>query len=90
MFVQSLTYLLRTGPPDGQDLLGASNFAILAARLVSRGSFGRMTAYQRRYNLTDIPLVTVTQGVNAVDVERMYDAERYKPRVDLIWAALEV
>jgi ATP-dependent phosphofructokinase / diphosphate-dependent phosphofructokinase len=89
VFMQSLTYLLRTGPPDGQDLLGASNFAILAARLVTEGHFGRMTSYERRYNITDIPLSTVTQGVNAVNVSQMYDLDNYKPKVDLIWAALE-
>jgi 6-phosphofructokinase 1 len=89
VFMQSLTYLLRTGPPDGQDLLGASNFAILAARLVRDGHFGRMTSYERRYNITDIPLSTVTQGVNAVNVNQMYDIDNYKAKVDLIWAALE-
>lgn len=86
---QPLTYLLRTGPPDGQDLLGATNYAILAARLLKKGKFGRMTAYQQRYNLTDIDLNIVTQGVHGVDVEQMYDVENYQPKVDLIWAAQE-
>jgi 6-phosphofructokinase 1 len=86
---QPLTYLLRTGSPDGQDLLGATNFAILAARLLKEGKFGRMTAYQQRYNLTDIPLDTVTQGVHGVDVDEMYDVENYRPKVNLIWAALD-
>jgi 6-phosphofructokinase 1 len=89
VFLQTLTYLLRTGPPDGQDLLGATNFAILAARLLREGKFGRMTAYQQRYNLTDVDLALVTQGVNGVDVDEMYDVDRYKPKVNLIWAALE-
>ncbi len=48
-----------------------------------------MTAYQQRYNLTDVDLTVVTRGVNAVDVDQMYDAERYKPKVNLIWAAQE-
>ncbi len=89
VFLQSLTYLLRTGPPDGQDLLGATNFAILAARLLQEGKFGRMTAYQQRYNLTDVDLNIVTQGVHGVDVDEMYDVDNYKPKVNLIWAALE-
>lgn len=84
---QPLTYLLRTGPPDGQDLLGATNFAILAARLLKEDKFGRMTAYQQRYNLTDIELNMVTQGVHGVDVEQMYDVDNYRPKVNLIWAA---
>jgi 6-phosphofructokinase len=89
VFHQPLTYLLRTGPPDGQDLLGATNFAILAIRLLKEGKFGRMTAYQQRYNLTDIDLNIVTKGVHRVDVDEMYDVKEYKPKVNLIWAALE-
>jgi 6-phosphofructokinase 1 len=81
--------LLRTGAPDGQDLLGATNFAILAARLLKEGKFGRMTAYQQRYNLTDVDLNIVTQGVHGVDVDEMYDVDNYRPKVNLIWAALE-
>ena len=87
--LQALTYLLRTGPPDGQDLLGATNFAILAVRLLKEEKFGRMTVYQQRYNLTDVYLNTVTQGVNGVNVEEMYDVDQYKPKVNLIWAAQE-
>lgn len=89
VFMQPLTYLLRTGSPDGQDLLGATNFAILAARLLAEEKFGRMTAYQQRYNLTDVDLQLVTQGVNGVDVDNMYDADNYRPKVNLIWAAQE-
>lgn len=89
VFLQPLTYLLRTGVPDGQDLLGATNFAILAARLLKEGKFGRMTAYQQRYNLTDVDLQVVTQGVNRVDVAEMYDVDQYRPKVNLIWAAQE-
>jgi 6-phosphofructokinase len=89
VFLQPLTYLLRTGSPDGQDLLGATNFAILAARLLKAGKFGRMTAYHQRYYLTDIDLNIVTQGVNRVNVDEMYDIDNYKPKVNLIWAAQE-
>lgn len=89
VFLQPLTYLLRTGSPDGQDLLGATNFAILAARLLKEGKFGRMTAYQQRYNLTDVDLKVVTQGVHGVDIDSMYDVDEYKPKVNLIWAAQE-
>jgi 6-phosphofructokinase 1 len=89
VMLQPLTYLLRTGPPDGQDLLGAVNFAILATRLVKEGKFGRMVAYQQRYNLTDVDLNLVTQGVNAVEVAEMYDVNNYRPKVNLIWAAQE-
>jgi 6-phosphofructokinase len=89
VMLQPLTYLLRTSPPDGQDLLGAVNFAILATRLVKEGKFGRMVAYQQRYNLTDVDLNLVTQGVNTVEVDEMYDVANYRPKVSLIWAAQE-
>ena len=89
IFMQPLTYLLRTGPPDGQDLLGATNFAILAARLLKEETFGRMTAYQQRYNLTHVDLNMVTLGVHGVDVDEMYDIDNYRPKVNLIWAAQE-
>ena len=87
VILQPLTYLLRTGSPDGQDLLGATNFAILAARLLKAEKYGRMTAYQQRYNLTDVDLQVVTQGVHGVDVAEMYDVENYRPKVNLIWAS---
>jgi 6-phosphofructokinase 1 len=89
VFLQPLTYLLRTGSPDGQDLLGATNFAILAVRLLKQGQYGRMTAYQQRYNLTDVDLNVVTEGAHRVDVDEMYDVNEYKPKVSLIWAAQE-
>ncbi len=89
VFLQSLTYLLRTGAPDGQDMLGAMNFAILAARLVQQGRFGTMTAYRQRYNLTYVDLQQVTEGFNRVDVDLMYDRLSYRPKVDLIWATQE-
>lgn len=87
VFMQSLTYLLRTGSPDGQDLIGATNFAILTARLLKEEKFGRMVAYHQRYNLTDVDLQMVTQDARQVDINLMYDADNYRPKVDLIWAA---
>ena len=87
VFLQSLSYLLRTGTPDGQDLLGATNFAMLAARLVKEGKFGRMTAFQQQDTWTDVDLNVVTQGVKPVDVDAWYDVDNYRPKVTLIWSA---
>jgi 6-phosphofructokinase 1 len=89
VFLQSLNYLLRTGSPDGQDLLGATNFAMLAARLLKEGKFGRMTAFQQHTTWTDIDLNIVTQGIRTVDIDQMYDADNYRPKVTVIWAAQE-
>jgi 6-phosphofructokinase len=87
VFLQSLTYLLRTGSPDGQDLLGATNFAMRAARLVKEGKFGRMAAFQQNYTWTDVDLNVVTQGAKTVDVDEWYDVDNYRPKVTLIWSA---
>ncbi|GAB4545356.1 MAG: 6-phosphofructokinase [Anaerolineae bacterium] len=87
VFLQSLHYLLRTGSPDGQDLLGAANFAMLAARLMKEGKFARMTAFQQIHTWTDVDLSIVMQGVRTVDVAQMYDVDAYRPKVTVIWAA---
>ena len=87
VFLQSLTYLLRTGSPDGQDLLGATNFAMMAARLVREGKFGRMTAFQHHDTWTDVDLNVETKGVKTVDVDAWYDVDNYQPKVKLIWSA---
>lgn len=90
VFFQQLTYLMRTGMPDGQDLLGATNFGMMAARLLKEGQFGRMTAFCRDQTWTHVDLNVATQGVKTVDVNKWYDAKEYKPTTDLIWAATEV
>ena len=87
VLLQSLNYLLRAGSPDGQDLLGATNFALMAARLAKEGKFGRMTAFRQQDVWTDIDLATVTLSVKAVNVDEMYDADTYRPRLSVIWAA---
>lgn len=87
VFAQSLTYLLRTGAPDGQDLLGATNFAFLAAHLLEEGKFGRMTAFVKERMWTDVDLNLAVQGARLVNVESMYDAQEYRPELSLIWSA---
>ena len=84
---QPLTYLLRTGPPDGQDLLGAANFALTAARLLGEGKFGRMTAFIQKEMWTDVDLNLAATGVKTVDIEAWYDADDYKPELSMIWSA---
>lgn len=89
VFIQPLTYLLRTGAPDGQDLLGAANFAFLAAHLLGQGKFGRMTAFVKDQMWTDVDLSLAIQGTRGIDVEMMYDVEQYKPKLSLIWSLEE-
>ena len=84
---QPLTYLLRTGPPDGQDLLGAANFALTAARLLSEQKYGRMTAFTQKVMWTDVDLKLAGAGVKTVDIPTWYDAVDYKPELSMIWSA---
>lgn len=86
VFHQPLTYLLRTGSPDGQDLLGAANFALTAARLIHEGRFGRMAAFIKHEMWTDVELNPTTAGTKPVDVRNWYDQDNYKPKLELIWS----
>lgn len=87
VFLQPLTYLLRTGSPDGQDLLGAANFALTAARLLDERKFGRMTAFVQNKMWTDVDLSVAMEGAKQLNLEAWYDQEDYKPRLELIWSA---
>jgi len=87
VFFQQLTYLMRTGTPDGQDLLGATNFGMMAAHLLRDGQYGRMTAFQRQHAWTHIDLKTAMKGEKMVDIDAWYDTSGYKPTDGLIWAA---
>jgi 6-phosphofructokinase len=87
VFLQSLNYLLRTGSPDGQDLLGATNFALMAARLLKEGKTGRMTAFLQHDVWTDVDLNTVSQAVKVVTVDELSEVDNYRPKLGVIWAA---
>jgi 6-phosphofructokinase 1 len=86
VFLQQLTYLLRTGSPDGQDLLGAANFALTAARLLREDRFGRMAAFVQNKMWTDVELGLAIEGVKTVDVGAWYDKDNYRPQLSLIWS----
>jgi 6-phosphofructokinase len=86
VFLQQLTYLLRTGPPDGQDLLGAANFALTAARLLREERFGRMAAFVQDKMWADVDLGLAREGVKTVDVDAWYDKDNYQPQLSLIWS----
>jgi 6-phosphofructokinase 1 len=86
VMLQPLTYLLRTGPPDGQDLLGGTNFAFIAARLLTEEKYGRMAAFVQNKMWTDVDLKVAMEGVKTVDIDAWYDAEDYKPKLSLIWS----
>jgi len=84
---QPLSLLIRTAIPDGQDLLGAMNFAMMAINLLAAGKTGRLVAYRQRENYVDLPIETVTEPGGNINVADYYDASTYCPRPSILWAA---
>ncbi len=77
---QQLGYLMRAGAPDSLDRMVAISFGNLAMDQILQGHSGRMVALQSG-QYTTVPVDTMMQGVKRVDVEALYDAENYRPRV---------
>jgi 6-phosphofructokinase len=78
--LQQVAYLMRSGSPDSLDLMVATNYAVMAADLVLEGASGRMVAL-RGGTYTNVPISVTREGVKRVDVDELYDAEAYLPKV---------
>ena len=73
-----LTYDLRSGEADSLDQMVAMTFANVAMDLIADGQHGRMVAIRGgHYAHTTMPDPKL--GPRTVDVERLYDAERFRP-----------
>jgi len=77
---QQVAYLMRSGAPDSLDLMVATNYAVTAADLALEGAQGRMVAL-RNGTYTHVPISVTGEGVKRVDVDELYDAEAYQPKV---------
>ncbi len=86
LLLQPLSYLIRTGEPDGQDMLGAVNFATLAIKTFSAGKVGRLIAYRQGANYMDVPLDEVNRPLGNVRLAEFYDAREYCVRKGILWA----
>jgi 6-phosphofructokinase 1 len=76
--VSDLTYELRSGSPDFVDKLVASTFASMAMDSIEKGEHGMMTAINKGcYSVVPIPDPKL--GPRRVDVENMYNTQRYRP-----------
>lgn len=80
IITQRLAYLMRSGAPDALDLMVGTNYAQLAVDLIVGGSSGRMVAL-RDGAYTHVAMSVVTSGVKRVDVDELYDAQNYRPKV---------
>lgn len=78
--LQQVAYLMRSGSPDSLDLMVATNYAVMAADLVLEGASGRMVAL-RGGTYTNVPIGVTREGVKRVDVDELYDAAAYRPKV---------
>jgi len=80
IMVQNLGYLLRAGAPDAVDLMVPKNFGAMTVQLIEQGSTGLMVAVQDgRY--TTQPADISTRGECRVDIDCMYDADVYRPKI---------
>jgi 6-phosphofructokinase len=79
--VSDLTYDLRSGSPDFVDRMVAATFAGMAIDAIQHGQHGLMTAINNGcYAMVGIPDPKL--GPRRVDVETMYNTERYRPTYD--------
>jgi ATP-dependent phosphofructokinase / diphosphate-dependent phosphofructokinase len=74
-----LTYDLRSGDPDSLDQMVAITFANVAMDLIRDGVTGRMVAV-RDGKYAHAPLPDRDLGARTVDVEHMYNADRFRPQ----------
>jgi 6-phosphofructokinase 1 len=77
--VSDLTYDLRGGPPDFIDRLVAITFASIAVECIADGGSGRMVAIQKG-RFVDAEIPGTGSKSRTLDVETMYDTERYLPK----------
>ncbi len=79
--VSDLTYDLRSGSPDFVDRMVAATFAGMAMDAVEEGKHGLMTAISNGcYAMAPIPDPQL--GPRKVEVDTMYNTERYRPYYD--------
>ncbi len=77
--ISDLTYELRSGEPDFIDKMIANTFGQMAVECVKHNESGVMTAISNGcYSVVPIPDSKL--GPRLIDVESLYDTERYMPR----------
>ncbi len=74
-----LSHLQRGGAPCAYDRRMGRYFGIAAIDLVVKRDFGKMVSYKNG-GITSVPLEGVTGKLRVVDVNTMYDTDRYNGR----------
>jgi len=76
--VSDLTYDLRSGAPDFLDTMVATTFGTMAYDAITTGKHGLMASISEgKFAMVAIP--DPTDGPRRLDVEHMYNRERYRP-----------
>jgi 6-phosphofructokinase len=77
---QQLGYLMRSGAPDSLDRMVATCYGHVAVQLIKGKQTGRMVALNDgRY--TSVPIEMMTSGQKRVDVDKFYDVDNYRPKI---------
>ena len=78
---QKLGYIVRGGDPDAIDSIVPMAFGNLALDLILKGVHGRLVVLKNgRYD--NMPIEVVTSTKKLVNVEHLYDADRYRPNYE--------
>jgi 6-phosphofructokinase 1 len=77
--ISDLTYELRSGEADVLDKIVASTFGHMAVECIKQNESGVMTAIANGYYAI-VPIPDSKLGPRLIDVEGMYDTERYTPK----------
>ena len=78
IMVSDLTYDLRSGEPDAIDQLVAITYANIAVDMLRDGITGRMVGLQNGC-YAHAPLPASSMGARKVDIQALYNTERYRP-----------
>ncbi|NLC71963.1 MAG: ATP-dependent 6-phosphofructokinase [Desulfuromonadaceae bacterium] len=81
MVNQRLGYLVRCGEPDAMDSIVPMAFGNLALDLILSGQSGRLVSL-RNGCYDSVPLDVVTQCKKVVDIDKYYNAERFRPKYE--------
>ncbi len=79
----ALSYLQRGGAPCAYDRRMGRYFGIAAVDLLVEGNYGRMVSYKNG-RITSVPLADVIGKTSLVDINTLYDTERYNGRHTII------
>jgi phosphofructokinase-like protein len=75
----ALSYLQRGGAPCAYDRRMGRYFGIAAVDLLVKGEYGRMVSFKDG-KITSVPLNEISGKTSLVDVDKLYDTDRYNGR----------